>query len=1272
MKPNQQLATCGIFLKQTLPIIQLSSAPLRLLLTVVYFAASASAATLTWDAGNTNNGATIDSASGAWDTDITTNINWNNGSSNVSWAQGGITAPLNGATFNGPDAPDGTYQVVVDDTAQVAATNLTINANGYAFSGAPIFLNGNGGHYNFFVADGKNVVISNNITGSGNCEYVLGSNGAPSSATFYGTLNGFTPYFTSTNRSIFYLAGGGGAAIGAINADVRLTNGTYNSGSAFVIARNTSPSFPNANSGSFTVDGPATILNQGSDYIYLGRQGTAWNATLTIQNGATVNYQTGANNNNLGLALPRVGSSGANCVSRMFMYGGTLNMGPGTESPQLPRPIYLANGGSSPGQFVGLTQTGGVINAWGGIQIGGSGTYNGGSALLTNSGGFLYIGSIGNNGIKYGANVPPTNNISLSGGTVGALQNWISSCAMTLATLNGNITFQCADVNANPLNISLSGALTGPGGFNKTGGGQLTLSGVNSYAGSTVVSNGFLQIVTSGVSSTNGALIVDGSTGTPTVAVKVSNQGQNWHVGTLTTVNNGTATPTLDFQHGAIIPSTAVAAIQVAGDADYTVTPIVSVTNDTALALGKYPLIQYTGNVNGTPPSPSSSLILPASGYCSGYLSNSAAAQTLFLVITQSTYLPALAWADSSGSWDFTLPNWMGGQRYADGDKVTFDDTAAGTGNLAITLNITANPSGVTFNNSTRENYTITGPGSITGSGPVTVQANTGTTTLATTNTYSGGTTVTGPGQLNINYGGTGGADSAIGTGPLTLNTAAKIDNTSGHSIVLNTATPIPVNWVDDWTFVGSANFDLGLGQVTLGNSEVKLMVISNTLTVNNPITDNGLNYKLTKIGNGTLTLSNANSTFGGGLELNAGTLSVNSDGSVGSGPLIISGGVLDNTSGADVTLSTPSSISMLADFTFKGSGNLNLGPAPVTIGNNTITLNGTNAFETDGPFLGGNRSTTVNGTGKWIMGGNGANQNLNLTINGGTVYFNKASGAAQNNPVTINTNGSLVILNPSSTQIATGTSVTLGGGLLDLNGDSESLGSLAFNSGILRNGAPSTASTLNVSGAVTLGSASCVFDVPAVDSSLTLSSATGSGGLLKTGLGLVTLNTNGYAGNTTISNGTLVLNFPTLGTNSTVTIGTNATLGTNGVLTLNFPNADTNTVAALVVGGISKPAGQYNATTDPLYISGTGNLSVVPPAPPINPSPGVILVSNLGGGNVGLGWPTNGGWLLQSNSVGLIATNLWFAISNSTNLTNLNVVVDPTQTNVFFRLLHP
>ncbi len=1287
MKPNQPLATCGILLKQTLQIIQSFSAPLRLLLALVFCAASASADTLIWDAGNTNNGPTIDPASGAWDTDTTTNLNWNNGSSNVSWTQTSVTAGLNGATFNGPDAAAGTYQVVVDDVGQVAATNITINANGYVFSGSPLYLNRPGNAQAFVIADGKNVVISNNLAGGGSPEFLLGGNGAPSSVTFCGNLQGgYTPTFSSTDGSIVYLAGTNGSSVGNILTDLRQTNGTYNSGSAFVIGRNGgSLSQPSNATGSFTVDGPTTVLNQSSDYIYLGRNlgngNSPWNATLTIQNGGTVNYQINGNNNNLGLTLPRNGGSGANCISRVFMYGGTLNMGPGTETSGAgggpnPRPIFLMDGGSLPGQVATLTQTGGVINAWSGIIIGGAGaTRTGGSAMITNSGGFLYIGAIGNNGIKYGANIPPTNNISLSGGTVGALGNWISSVPMTLATLNGNITFQCADSNSTPFNISLSGALTGPGGFNKSGGGVLTLTGTNNYAGATVVSNGTLVISTANFPK-SGDLVLDGSgasSGLPLLSNSVPSAGQTW---TMTNLTVAAGTPTIDFQFGSLPPSTTVAPIQANGNVTLTVTPNFAV-DGSVIPTGTYPLIQYTGAYSG--PSSMSLVYLPPGGI-SGYVTNIVATKTITLVINSSLTAP-LTWGVGNGAWDIaTSPNWRKfgvATTYHEGDSVQFDDSASGTSPIAVTLNTTVNPANV-IASSVNKSYIISGPipgpGAI--SGPASVTVSSGTLTLSNANTYTGGTTVTGPGQLNINYGGTGGADSAIGTGALSLNTAAKIDNTSGHSIVLNTAIPIPVNWVDDWTFVGSANLDLGLGQVTLGNSEVKLTVITNTLTVNNSITDNGLNFKLTKLGNGTLTLSNANSSFGGGLDLNAGTLNINSDGSVGSGDLSLNGGVLDNTSGAEVRLATPHNVNMLANFTFNGTTNLILAPqggaGTFSIGGNTITVNGTGTLTTEGAFLGGNRTTTVNGTGKLIFGGDGANQNLNLIINGGTVYLNKNSGAAQNNPITINTNGSLVILNPSTTQIGNAPSVTLGGGLMDLNGDTESIGSLAFNAGILRNSAPSTASALNVTGAVTLGSASCVFDVPAVDSSLTLSSATGSGGLIVTGLGTVNLTTNGYTGDTSISNGVLVLSFPTLGTNSTVTVSTNATLGTNGVLTLNFANSETNTVGALILGGVSKPPGLYSATTDPRYIAGLGSLLVVPVSS-INPIGGPILFTNLGSGTLGLSWPTNLGWILQTQTNQGIdpSSNAWFDVSGSSNITATNIAIAPTN-NAYFRLRHP
>src|SRR5438552_4883078 len=137
MKTTIHRAGYGLSIEQSLR--NFSAFKCLLLVILAFWAAGASAVILTWDAGNTNNGATIDSASGAWDT-AASNLNWNNGSGNVSWTQTGTTAGTMGALFQGPGAADNTYQVVVDG-GQVAAASLTINASGYTFSGSPIYLN---------------------------------------------------------------------------------------------------------------------------------------------------------------------------------------------------------------------------------------------------------------------------------------------------------------------------------------------------------------------------------------------------------------------------------------------------------------------------------------------------------------------------------------------------------------------------------------------------------------------------------------------------------------------------------------------------------------------------------------------------------------------------------------------------------------------------------------------------------------------------------------------------------------------------------------------------------------------------------------------------------------------------------------------------------------------------------------------------------------------------------------------------------------------------
>jgi len=68
-------------------------------------------------------------------------------------------------------------------------------------------------------------------------------------------------------------------------------------------------------------------------------------------------------------------------------------------------------------------------------------------------------------------------------------------------------------------------------------------------------------------------------------------------------------------------------------------------------------------------------------------------------------------------------------------------------------------------------------------------------------------------------------------------------------------------------------------------------------------------------------------------------------------------------------------------------------------------------------------------------------------------------------------------------------------------------------------------------------------------------------------------------------------------------------------------------------------------------------------------PSMGLAVTNN----RMTLSWPLDHtGWLLQSNSVGLLATNAWFPVAGSTATNLITVTPDTTQTNVFYRMQLP
>jgi hypothetical protein len=111
-----------------------------------------------------------------------------------------------------------------------------------------------------------------------------------------------------------------------------------------------------------------------------------------------------------------------------------------------------------------------------------------------------------------------------------------------------------------------------------------------------------------------------------------------------------------------------------------------------------------------------------------------------------------------------------------------------------------------------------------------------------------------------------------------------------------------------------------------------------------------------------------------------------------------------------------------------------------------------------------------------------------------------------------------------------------------------------------------------------------------------------------------------------------------------------------------------TNTIHGLVLGGAPQPAGVFNNTTSPTFITGSGSLLVFPVA--TNPT---NIVFSLSGTNLNLSWPADHlGWTLQTNAVSVANPNAWFAYPGSSGVTTLPIPISPSTPKVFFRLVYP
>ncbi|HVD93260.1 MAG TPA: autotransporter-associated beta strand repeat-containing protein, partial [Vicinamibacterales bacterium] len=506
----------------------------------------------------------------------------------------------------------------------------------------------------------------------------------------------------------------------------------------------------------------------------------------------------------------------------------------------------------------------------------------------------------------------------------------------------------------------------------------------------------------------------------------------------------------------------------------------------------------------------------------------------------------------------------------------TGDVNLHNTGTLAITgsgafgqnVNIAGTPIvSVTAGQNATLNGVIADDVSV-GAGGLTV-AGGGTVTLGNArNSYSGGTTVVGNSTIAI---GADGALGAAGTG-VTLG-----DATSGGTL----------SFADGSAFGTDRAFTLGAGGGTFNTAGTAAIDITGSIDGSGG---------LGKAGSGTLTLFGAN-TYTGPTIVGAGVLRA------GAVNVFSTNGAMQVDAGATLDLNSRD----------QAVGSL-LGGGSVTLGTGTLTAGGDNTSTLFSGVISGSGALVKSGSGALVLAGSNSYTGGTL-VSGGALIGTTASlqGGIQNNAQVIfsqNANGTY-----AGTMTGTGSLATTGTGTLTLTANNTYSGgtsigggsaisisadtALGASSGGVALGDASSAGTLTFTNAGLLssnrsfliGSAGGVFNTAGASPVTIGGAVTGSGGLAKTGTGVLVLaGANRYTGPTSIAGGVL----RAAGTN---VFGTTSALlvGAGGTADLGTFNQTVGSIAGsgsiLLGGGTLTTGGDGTSSLFGGGISGPGSL---------------------------------------------------------------------------------
>jgi fibronectin-binding autotransporter adhesin len=450
--------------------------------------------------------------------------------------------------------------------------------------------------------------------------------------------------------------------------------------------------------------------------------------------------------------------------------------------------------------------------------------------------------------------------------------------------VNGTLWFNKPDAFAVNNNISGAGTLVLSNATT-----TLTYGGTDTGSGPRIVAQGILAVGSSATIAAPISLAAGTTfdvTGNPSFSLGSTLSGFGTVAGPLSASSGGLApgasgaAGTLTFSAGLTelnnvnnqfslsSPGSTNDLIAVTGDLTVSGANNVSLTHfgGGAIPVGVYPLITYSGNLNGSV----TNFSVTAFGV-TATLTNPPG-QIAVIIAPPARLAMNLAWTGdgAANNWDMTSSNWVNGATrfsFQAGDTVTFDDS--GATNPFVTIAVTVEPAAVIVNS--QSNYVFAGNFGITGATGL-VKTNSGTLSISATNNFTG-PVIVGAGTLEVSNIAISGSASAIGAA-------------SGNPTNL-------VFYGSTFRYSGdNASSDRG---ATLNGSGVTIDVPAANLALNGVIAGTGA---LAKIGAGTLTLGSAN-TYSGGTIVSNGTLATANDaantGGFGptSSPVTLAGGTL-------------------------------------------------------------------------------------------------------------------------------------------------------------------------------------------------------------------------------------------------------------------------------------------------------------------------------------------------------------------------------------------